>query len=77
MPIGYFCISFFALFFSGGCRFSVDLVFTFGKVTVVLSHDAFLFSESTHKYLNLEITVLFDRPGILSSLLAIFASVGA
>ena len=51
------------LLFSGGCRFPAVLAFPLGKVTVVLFHNAFHFSESTHKYLNIGITVLFERVG--------------
>ena len=43
----------------GGCRFPTDLVFPLSKVTVVLFHNAFHFSESTHKNLHIGITVHF------------------
>ena len=51
------------LFFSGGCRFPADLIFPLCKVTVVLFHNAFHFSESPHKNLHIGITVLFERIG--------------
>ena len=45
--------------------FSADLIFPLGKVTVVLFHNAFHFSESTHKHLHIGITVLFECIGKL------------
>lgn len=51
------------MFFSGGCRFPADLIFPFGKVTVVLFYNAFHFSESPHKNLYIGIIVRFECIG--------------
>ena len=52
-----------AVLLSGSCRLPADLVFPLGKVTVVLLYNAFHFSESTHKYLHIRITVRFECIG--------------